>query len=80
MSNARFFAAILGTALITGTVVAGVTLAQPAHAEGPRVSECAIPFGAGQAPLIKNTQAWVDQQLAAGKTQFASLGQVVCAW
>ncbi len=86
MSNARFFSAIALTAAVTGTLVAGLTLSRPAHADVPRTAECQWQF-AGQAPakLNESVTTYINGQLAAGRTSIVvvplmSGASSVCAW
>lgn len=80
MSNARFFTALALTALVTATVVGGLALSAPAHADTARTAVCR-PSGS-EAP--KHTEVWMNEQLAQGRTSFVvSNGYPsapLCAW
>jgi hypothetical protein len=85
MSNARFFSAMVLTAVVTGTLVAGLTLSLPAHAEAPRTAACKVfPTSGGFTNLSKYTAdvaSWMEAELLAGRTQFTQLSpSVLCSW
>jgi len=78
MSKIRFFLALALTA-ITGAVVGGLTLAAPARADTPREPVCKIISTGGK--MDANVQAFMAEQLAAGKTDFVSpVSSMLCAW
>ena len=96
MSNARFFSAIALTAVVTGTLVAGLTLSRPAHADPPRTATCGwripgAPDARSGSPKLLDEhnsalQAWMAEQMAAGRTQFGTMPAPdvyhasLCAW
>ena len=80
MSNARFFSAIALTAVVTGTLVAGLTLSSPARADEPKTAICTgviEPAQEGTGTWAKMLpgytapiEAWMTARLAEGRTQF----------
>lgn len=77
MSNARFFAALVLTAIVAGCGVGAVTLSLPAHADAPRKAECKV-FSLAAPGAV---EAWMDAELAAGKASFfLAPGSMACAW
>ncbi len=75
MSNARFFSAIALTAVVTGTLVAGLTLSRPAHADAPRTATCAA------ISSLPKAETWINEQLAAGRTEIVTWSTGgFCAW
>ena len=80
MSNARFFSAIALTAVVSGTLVAGVTLSRPALAEAPPSPVCIQVFNATVPSTNAKWEAWIGEQVAAGRTHFVSHPVGVCAW
>ena len=71
MSNTRFYAAILLTAIVTCTLV--LTLAPPARAETTRTAVCTVKLpGKGADGGNDGLQTWMTEQLVQGRTQFIS--------
>ncbi|MES2640226.1 MAG: hypothetical protein V4850_12105 [Myxococcota bacterium] len=88
MSNARFFSTIVCTAVVTATLVGGLTLARPVLADTPRTMECMPQPSLMAVPkAVAAQQAWANEQLAAGKLNFVAMpllanptSMAVCAW
>lgn len=78
MSRTRLATALVITALMSAAVVA--TLAHPprARADPPRTASCK------QVDSAKAGETWMNEQLAAGRTNITAWGLVgtgvVCAW
>lgn len=79
MSNARLFSIIGLSVVITVLVMGAIT--RPAHADAPRTAEC-MTAGQNSAQIQKEAKGWMDQQLAAGRTNFVSIAPTgnLCAW
>jgi len=79
MTNIRLFAAIAVSVVVTALVMGAIT--RPAHADTPRTAEC-MTAGLNSAQIQKEAKAWMDQQLAAGRTNFVSIAPTgnLCAW
>ena len=77
MPKVHMFSAIIVTALFSSFVVAGLSVARPAHAESQRTMECApgttklIAYNPANVAKVAGEQVtWANQQLAAGRTNF----------
>ncbi|MES2638078.1 MAG: hypothetical protein V4850_01290 [Myxococcota bacterium] len=92
MSHPRLFSAIALTALVTGTVVGGLTLSRPVRADTPPTAVCSWQYQGARPPQTKEgfaqadaaVASWMSAQLAAGKTNFvltqSALLPTMCAW
>lgn len=79
MSNARFITAIVFTSLVTASVVARLTLSRPAHASTPQ-SSCLQVVNVAPAANVSRYETWMNEQLAAGRTNFVGISYGLCAW
>lgn len=87
LSPTRFLAAITLTSVVTGVLVAGLCLSLPAHAEAPRSAACEVILADGILTAAQQSRyegkavAWMNEQIAAGRSQFVSPNPLVlCAW
>ncbi len=96
MTNIRLFAAIAVSVVLTALVMGAIT--RPAHAGTPGNAVCTAPFKGTAAAMKTHPEAgsnvnalslalmqdWMNEQLAAGRTQFAPApgdgGSGICAW
>ncbi len=76
MSHVRLSAIAIACAIVTTIIVGVVMVSRPARAQSTGKAQCTeiTTFGASQA------QAWMNQQIAAGRTRFVAAGAVFCAW
>lgn len=91
MSNARLFSAIALTAVVTGTLVAGLTLSRPAHADPAGTAVCIAGAEPGEnfrdgAGAAAKATAMFNGHLAEGRTRVAVIPvvgsgtSVTCFW
>lgn len=71
--------------LVLAAFALGAVLARPSWAEQPRTAECEqFYFIKSPADPLKAPEAWMNQQIAAGRSQFAVWGTGamagLCAW
>ena len=76
---------VLATALITAVVMATLLTAGSAHADTPRTAVCKITGAVANQKGADWVQTWMQEQLAAGKTDFMPLANSgltfgACAW
>jgi len=79
MSHVRLSAITIAGAIVTTIIVGVVMVSRPARAQSSGKAQCAeISQSAAQ------VQAWMNQQIAAGRTRFVGLvsmnGAADCAW
>ncbi len=76
MSHVRLSAMAIACAIVTTIIVGVVTVSSSARAQSAGKAQCTeIDTFSGPA----QAQAWMNQQIAAGRTHFALLGWP-CAW
>ena len=90
MSNTRLISIIVLTAALTAAFMSGGAVVQNAHADTPRTAACtwALEDGEGKTKMDRGNdgvRAWMDSQLAQGRTQFTSVVRPtgltsLCAW
>ena len=75
MSHVRLSAVAIACAIATTIMVGVVTVSRPARAQSTGKVQCAETNFRG----AEQVQAWMNQQLAAGRTRFV-FGAWLCAW
>ena len=76
MKRAAFPLAILA-ALVTG--FAARELVSTAQAQSPKTASC-ISFDSVKLLKTGGTEPWMNEQLAAGRTDLNTVGDLLCAW
>jgi len=74
MSHVRLSAIALAFAIVTTIIVGVVMVSRPARAQSTGKAQCA------EAASVSQAQAWMNQEIAAGRTRFVAAGAVFCAW
>ncbi len=76
MLHVRLSAITIAGAIVTTIIVGVVMVSRPARAQSTGKAQCAN-VGNMEPPQI---QAWMNQQMAAGRTRFVDVGPTYCAW
>ena len=74
MSHVRLSAIAVAFAIVTTIIVGVVMVSRPARAQSTGKAQCANFADASQ------VQAWMNQQIAAGRTRFVAIVSAACAW
>jgi len=76
MSHVRLSAIALAIAIVTTNIVGVVTVNRPAQAQSTGKAQCANTAESDASQI----QAWMNQQIAAGRTRFVASMTQFCAW
>jgi len=71
---ARWSAVAMMTVLVMAVIVMVFAKTRPTSAQGTRRVECI------SAKSLQQVQEWMNQEIAAGKTEFLQTGVALCGW
>jgi len=77
----RFLPVLLLTSALMGGMV-GAFFVSTAHAQSapPRMSQCKVMMSRSNEQYVADIQAWLNEQLAAGRTNVLVTEATFCAW